>query len=295
MDKLTFSLAVALLCGTVTIEVSAQQGQGQGVGLTSNTRGNLGVNSRSTLAHGQGALRSIGRSATAGGTSVGAQLSASGALNGTGSVNGAGSVNGSASVNGTGSIHAGRKGDTQTSGKHRGLSLRARARSEMHARIGGRKGQNTNPGTSPNPSPEPESTPTPEPGTTPPSNGSGQTPWERAGCSRADWHLAQRLAVIDRQRDIAVQNGNEVLLEKADKLEAQVRLQYEQRTGVFADKPGSGGTNPPPAGEPSTPPSEPPPPASETPPPSETTPPPETTPPESETPSSPDESTPPTN
>jgi hypothetical protein len=223
MRNLTFLTSIALLWSTAAIEVSAQQGSGQGVGLNSQAHVSVGLSNR-TIAQGQGALRSIGRGNATSSTTVGAQLKASGGAN---------------------VGRSGAKVETQQPGRHRGVSLRSRGRAEMHARLGARKGQNPNAASPANPSTEPA--------TTPKNDGRGQTPWERAGCSRADWHLAQRLAVIDKQRDIALQNGNEVLLQQADKLEAQARLQHQQKTGVFAEQPSSGSPSSAPDSSPSTP------------------------------------------
>ena len=46
---------------------------------------------------------------------------------------------------------------------------------------------------------------------------------------QADLVLARRLADIDRLRDVALANGNENLLLRADQLEQQARLQHDQR------------------------------------------------------------------
>jgi len=54
---------------------------------------------------------------------------------------------------------------------------------------------------------------------------------QRPPHSQADRILANRLADIDHQRDIALENGNERMLQKADKLEQIARNQYQRRIG----------------------------------------------------------------
>ncbi|HUG92673.1 MAG TPA: hypothetical protein VML55_17665 [Planctomycetaceae bacterium] len=53
----------------------------------------------------------------------------------------------------------------------------------------------------------------------------------RYGPDLADHLLAQRLAAIDHMRDVALDNGNLELLERADELEALARRQHARRTG----------------------------------------------------------------
>ncbi len=52
----------------------------------------------------------------------------------------------------------------------------------------------------------------------------------RPTAPQADRFLARRLADIDHLRDVAVENGNERLLEQADRLEELARQQFENRT-----------------------------------------------------------------
>lgn len=52
----------------------------------------------------------------------------------------------------------------------------------------------------------------------------------RPTAPQADRLLAKRLADIDHLRDVAVENGNERLLEQADRLEELARRQFEYRT-----------------------------------------------------------------
>ncbi|MBT4867490.1 MAG: hypothetical protein HON53_20490 [Planctomycetaceae bacterium] len=54
---------------------------------------------------------------------------------------------------------------------------------------------------------------------------------QRPPHSQADRILANRLADIDHMRDIALENGNEQMLQQADKLEQITRNQYQRRIG----------------------------------------------------------------
>lgn len=56
--------------------------------------------------------------------------------------------------------------------------------------------------------------------------GGAGAPWDRSGVSRADWLLANRLAAINHMREVAQRNGNERMLDQADKLEAIARRQF---------------------------------------------------------------------
>ena len=55
-------------------------------------------------------------------------------------------------------------------------------------------------------------------------------PRTRLAATKADRLLAQRLAAIDRLRDIGLRNGNVRQLEQADRLEQLARQQFERRT-----------------------------------------------------------------
>lgn len=56
--------------------------------------------------------------------------------------------------------------------------------------------------------------------------------WEPA--TKAEYLLNKRLARIDRLRDIALENGNDNLLERADTLEALARRQYDRRIELIS-------------------------------------------------------------
>lgn len=212
MRTTSLSLAVTMICCTATINVNAQQGQGpgHGVGLNSTTRTNAGLSNRpsSSSAQGQGAIRSIGRG-NSGGPAVGAQLGTGGSTSGSGP--------------GT-SVRTNQQTHAETT---HGLSLQARGRAEMIARNRKDDSRNSTGGSKSKASQEQTSADRDDRGV--------GAPWKREGISRADWLLAKRLASIDHMRDESLQNGNERMLERADKLEALARLQYEHRTGEFAE------------------------------------------------------------
>lgn len=211
MRTTSLSLTVTMICCAATINANAQQGQGPGqaASLNSTTRTNVGISNRPSVstAQGQGAIRSIGRG-NSGGASVGAQLGTSGSNSGSG--------------RGT-SVRT----NQQTQAETRGISLQARGRAEMVAR-----NRKDDPSEGDGKSQAKEGQKQTSAGRV--DRGTGE-PWKREGLSRADWLLANRLASIDHMRDKALENGNERMLGQADKLEAQARLQYEHRTGEFAE------------------------------------------------------------
>jgi hypothetical protein len=212
MRRITLSLTATVICCTAMMNANAQQRQGAGhaAGLGSTTGTNVGLSKGPNIstAQGQGAIRSVGRG-NSGSASVGAQLSTSGSTSGGGT---------------SATVRTNQQSRADTS---RGMSLQARGRAEMVARGRRDASQNNEAATKTKSGSEQTSA-----GRDDRANGA---PWTREGISRADWLLAIRLASIDHMRDEALVNGNERMLDQADKLEARARLQYEHRTGEFAD------------------------------------------------------------
>lgn len=240
------SLTVMLLCGAVASQAYAQPPSGAGNSANAHTHANTGLGNRPSFtatppgigvsataaaqasttpgagqrpsfatAQGQGAVRAVGQGNSANAASVGAQFKASGAPNASG-------IATSLKTRGT------------TQSETHGLSLHSRARQEIATRGRERMAGNSDSkvsGRSNSAKSQHASAKAKAGGDiTKPVRG------ERNGTSTPDSLLANRLASIDHMRDIALKNGNERMLDQADKLEALARQQYQRRTGEFAEQ-----------------------------------------------------------
>ena len=246
MQTTTLSLAIMLLCSTAATQAFAQPAAGLGGRAQSLIQANAGAGNRPGLspiqqgsgasvgassqagtsaavghalsfgaAQGQGAVRALGQGNTSGAASVGAQFKASGATN-------------------PGGISTSMKTRGQVQTETHGPSLHSRARNEILAR--GRVTQRQI--SDSKLSVGSDSSKIEHASATAKVKAGGEvrirSPREQNGASTPESLLANRLASIDHMRDIALEHGNQRMLDEADKLEALARQQYQRRSGEFS-------------------------------------------------------------